>query len=409
VSQFDLAVVGADLGGLASAALLSSAGKRSVLSTPAPTLAGAVGAAEKDGFLFCSGPSLTYGFEPGGAFHRLLADLGLEDMAPSRAPVYQVALPDRRITVSVVQEETFEELRREYPREFPAITRFYRELKKEAEKCAKSRISAYISMRIAAAGFIRKYGLSAEFLSFLDIQALFFFGQPVQGLSRAALMTLCTSGPFSYRGLHRRLADRLLSIILHKGGAIQYDEAAPEIVFRDGRPIGVKTSRGVAETGTILLSAPVSGTPVLFLGIREEVVPVGMVQDVLYLPDYAQPRKFISLSLSGKDDGAAAPRGMRSLSATFHSEEQTPELHMLTDRIGRLIPFLDDFLQFAEEYRPAGNASVPAAITFKPVRAGRGEPLLFKASRRNVYMLRLPHHSPLQQIPAVRKFVKQAT
>ena len=105
MSQFDLAVVGADFGGLASAALLSSAGKRSILCTPAASLAGAVGAAEKDGFPFCSGPSLTYGFEPGGAFRRLLADLGLEDMELSRAPVYQVALPDRRITVSAAQKK----------------------------------------------------------------------------------------------------------------------------------------------------------------------------------------------------------------------------------------------------------------------------------------------------------------
>jgi hypothetical protein len=407
VHQFDLAVVGADFGGLASAALLSSAGRKTILCTPASSLAGAVGGGEKDGFLFCSGPSLIYGFEQGGAFHRLFSDLGLEDMTPSRASVYQVALPDRRITVSVSQEETLEELRREFPREFPAIARFYRDLKKETEKCAKSRISVYFSKRTSAAGFIGKYGLSVEFRSFLDIQSLFFFHQPVQGLSLATLMTLCTSQPFNYRGLHRRLADRLLTLILLKGGEIQYEEAAPEIVFRDGRAIGVKTSRGVAESGTILLNAPVSGTQVLFLGIRDEVVPIGMVQDVLYLPDYARPREFISLSLNSRDDGATAPRGMRSLAATFHSGERSSERHMLTGRLGRLIPFLDDFLVFAEEYRPAKTASVPAAITFTPVRIGKGEPLLFKASRRNVYMLHLQHYSPLQQIPAVRKFVKR--
>jgi flavin-dependent amine oxidoreductase len=409
VRQFDLAVVGTDFGGLASAALLSSAGKRSILCTPASSLAGAVGAGEKDGFIFCAGPSLTYGFEQGGEFHRLITDLGLKDMAPSLAPVYQVVLPDRRLTVSASQDETFEELRREFPREIQTITRFYRDLKNVSEKCSRSRISAYFSKRTSAAAFIGKYGLSREFRAFLEIQALFFFYQPVQRLSLATLMTLCTTRPFNSRGLLRRLADQMLSIILDKGGDIQYGETAPEIAFRDGRTISVKTTRGITETGIILLSTPVSRTPVQFLGIRDEVVPVGMAQDVLSLPDYAKPNEFISLSLSGKNDGAAAPRGMRSLAATFHTEMQSPDRQMLTGHIGHLIPFLDDYLLFSEEYHPAGAASVPATMKFKPVRTGRGEPLLFKASRRNVYLLHLQHHSSLEQLPAVRRFVKHVS
>ncbi len=407
--QFDVAVAGAGLGGLAAAALLSTMGKKAILCTSSPSLDDALGAVSKDGFLFCPGPSLSYGFEPGGPFHQLLADLGLEEIAPALAPNFQVALPDRRITVTANQEETLEELSREFPREIDNIARFYRDLTKEAERNAKSRIAAYFSRRRSASGFLRKYAFSDELQSFFNIQALFFFQRPVSGLSLATLIALCTTRPFHYCGGRGKLADRLLGIILQREGVVRYKEAAQEIVLQSHRAIGIKTAQGMVEAGTVLLDSQEQRVPLLFLGIRDEVVPIGMARDVLYLPDYNQPNDFIALSLSANDDLASAPSGMRTLTAAFHPTEQPSAQSQMIGSISRLVPFLNEFLVLTDGPRPAESVPASTGISFKPVRSEGGGQLLFRASKGNIYKLDEARHAPLQQISSVRKFIQQVT
>ncbi|HET7318397.1 MAG TPA: NAD(P)-binding protein [Nitrospirota bacterium] len=85
MSTYDLAVVGAGLGGLAAAALFSAKGKKVLVSSPHASLAEALGVMAADGFLFPSGPVLLYGFEPGGAFNQLFRDSGIHDWEPAHA------------------------------------------------------------------------------------------------------------------------------------------------------------------------------------------------------------------------------------------------------------------------------------------------------------------------------------
>lgn len=407
--EYDIAVAGAGLGGLAAAALLSSKGKRTIVCTPAPSIAGAMGEFARDGFLFSPGVSLAYGFEPGGRLRQLFADIGLEDPALERAPAYQVALPDRRITVSADLAETLEELRREFPGDIRNLERFYRDLKSKAEKNAKSRVSAFFSQRSSAAGFIRKYAFSKELLAFLDVQALFFFQQPALELSLAALITLGSGHPASLRGAYRKLADRLAGAVREKGGELRFSEKALEVAFRHGRAAGIKTEQGVVDARTILLDTFEKGLPCLYLGIRDEVVPVSMAQDVLYLPDYARTADFLSFSLSARNDPAAAPKAMRSLAVTFHaSRTRVSDKNALLGRSSGLIPFLKDFLVLTEESCPL-KIPAPPDLSFKPVSPGKNDPILYRSTRGRVHTLYELPHAPLQTISAAQKFVSQIT
>ena len=117
MAKYDLAVLGAGLGGLAVAALLSRNGKKVIVLASGDSLDAALGVREFEGFRFFRDAPLFYGFEEDGILTGLFDRLGLvyDGLAsPSR---YQVALPDRRITVFANQEETYEELKREFPRE----------------------------------------------------------------------------------------------------------------------------------------------------------------------------------------------------------------------------------------------------------------------------------------------------
>ena len=406
MQRYDVAVAGAGLGGLAAAALLSARGKKVMVSTPHASLAEALGVTAADGFLFSSSPALLHGFEAGGAFQQLFHESGIHDMEPAHAAVYQVALPDRRITISRNQEETNEDLRREFPREIDTIVRFYRDLKKAADHGSQSRIAAFFSNLRSAGTFIRRYRFSSGFLTFLDVQSLYFYQRPSAELTLAMLMTLCTRRPAAVTGEYQKLAEHLTEVIIRKDGEVRLNEPYGEIMLQRDRAKGLMTAQGAVETGKVLLCTDEKSKHSLFLGIKDEVVPVGMARDVLYLPDYARPLDVLACSLSEKDDLAAASKGMRALAISFPSSPgQTHDPNTLIERVSGLVPFLKDFLVLTRDYRTSEAPAVARGLSFNPLSPRQSEPLLFKASKKNVYLLHEAQHAPLQVLTAARKFV----
>jgi len=406
VRKFDAAVVGMDLGGLAAAALLSKRGKKVIASTSGASLPEALGSVKKEGFSFSRGPALSHGYEQDGAFQQLLEELDINEIAPAQVASYQVALPDRRITVSSDHEETLEELRREFPRDVLSAEKFYRDLKKEAERISKGRIAAYLSRFKSAGSFLRNYGFSRELLSFYDLQALYFFQRPVQELSFCELIVLCRNQPFNFDKGHEMLADQLAAVVQRAGGEIRYQEPSTKIVFQNNQAVGIQYARDSVEAGSILLDTPEQRPAVLFLGIRHEVVPEGMGCHVLYLPDYSKPQDFLAISLSPQDEIGSAPRNMRSLTAMFRrTTDLPPDKGALIERTTDIMPFLNDFVVQSAEYRPVAETSIPDGTALKPLKAGTREPMLFKTSNRNVFLLKESQQAPLQMIEAARRFV----
>lgn len=410
MAKYDVAVIGAGLGGLAAAALLSAKKKKTVIIERGTSLNSAVGVLEKDGFLFSNVPALSYGFERGSAIHDLSAGLGILHNATVHSPCYQVALPDRRITVYADVSETLEELRREFPREIDAIVRFYRDLHKQAERSAKNRLFSFLARHRTAAGFLRAYRFSGELTTFFDVQLDYFFQKHSAEASLSALLLLCDSPPLYFHGGFKKVADQLYNVILQEGGEIRYREPSPRIVSENGRVIGIETAQGMVTADVILLDqVPPQQPAALFVALRDEVVPVGMAQEVLFLPDYARPRDFISLSLSNRDDTAAAPEGMRALNASFRGQRVPPEgAQGLIDQISELVPFLNEYVVFAERHRGVDEGIVvPADISFKPLRSVDGMSILSRGSHKNIYMLNDVQQAPPHVLSAVQQFVRQ--
>jgi phytoene dehydrogenase-like protein len=408
VPKYDVAVVGAGLGGLAVAALLSEKKKRALVIERGESLNGAVGAYARDGYSFCASPALSYGFERGGAFHTLSANLGIVHSVSVQSPCYQVALPDHRITIFADQGETLEELRREFPKEANTLMKFYQDLHRLAEKMVKSRFSAYVSKHRSAAGFIRHYGFSRELTAFFDIQSLYFFQRRIAELPLVDLVTLCDAPPLYLEGGFKKLADQLNSTILQQGGEILYNQTETEFASRGNQIVGFKSKQGVIDADTILLNlSPRYDSSTIFMGLRDTVMPVGMCPEVLYLPDYESPRDFFTLSFGAKDDVASAPKGMRALSMSYRSEQRSADdKQARIDRLSRLIPFLNDYIVFSDEQRTGDDGiDLPEGVTFKPLRSGKGTSLLYRGSKKNIYLLQNAQTAPLQVMTDVNRFV----
>ncbi len=343
-----------------------------------------VGVYQEDGFSCRPGPAIIYGFERGGALQQLCESLGITHHASQLSPSFQVALPDKRITIFAEQAEMLEELRREFRAEVNSIARFYRDLRKLAQKEGKSRFSAFLSGIRRAQPFIGRYRFSSEFISFLDVQSRYFFSSPLADLFLHQLIALCDSVPFTLQGGIGSLSEQLLDATLKKGGTVQYGVPLSGISLKANM---LSWAEGGLESDSILLNiAARPARPFLCLGLRSEVIPVGMLNHVLCLPDYADPARFYTLSLSPKEDPEAAPPGMRTM--TVETSDGFPVLNM-HDRLAlaaRVMPFLDEFIVVREDRTPVSRAfTLPAGIHLKS--AARNQKLLQRTSLKGVSVL----------------------
>jgi phytoene dehydrogenase-like protein len=408
VPKYDVAIIGAGLGGLTAAALLSSKKKKTIVIEQSATLSDALGVVDKEGFIFSDGPSLSYGFEHGGTLQQFSESLGIRQNTMIPAPCYQVALPDRRITVFTEHDETLEELKREFPKEINTIAKFYYDLDKTAKQVAKNRVIAALANWRSAKGFIGKYRFSRELAAFFDIQSLYFFQRPAADLSLAALITLCNTPPRHLHGGFRKFGDQLYGVVLQRGGEVRFNEHSPEFSFPGTGVIVIKTAQGVVEANTLLLNVvPSVRRAALFMGLKEDVVPVGMSRDVLFLPDYSRVHEFLALTLDGKEDDDVAPQGMRALTLSFRRDQNVlADRQTIVEQLAGLIPFLNDFMVFSEEPKSgAGHAIVPVELSMKPDRRREGMALLSRTSQRNVFVLQDAQEAPQQMISDVQRFV----
>jgi NAD(P)-binding Rossmann-like domain len=408
--KYDVAVIGAGLGGLAAAALLSSKMKKVIVLERNGPGERAVGVYAKDGYSSCAAPTLSYGFDRGGAFYELSSALALVHSVSVKSPCYQVALPDHRITIYADQGETLEELRREFPGEISLLMTFYQDLHRLAGKVLTNRLSAFLTKHRSAAWFIGRYHFSKELMAFFDIQSLYFFQRGITDLSLVNLIALCDTPPLYLEGGFKKYADQLSNSILHHGGEIAYKQAVSDFALRGDRIIGLSTKQGVIEADTILLNqVPKDDSASIYLGIRDTVLPVGMCPEVLFLPDYTRPRDFIALSCSAKDDAACAPQGMRVLRMSYRAEQNSAvDVQTLIDHGNRLIPFLNEYLVFRDEQKAADDEiALPAGVTFKPIRSGDGRSCLSQGSQKNIILLENAPTSLLQVISEVNRFVKK--
>lgn len=415
MQRFDLAVVGSGIGGLAVAALVSSRRKKVVLFTSDETAGGSVKSFSRGGYQFYPCPSLTFGFEPGGFFNRICSEIGIPLPSGVLAPEYQIALPDRRITISADAERTMAELRREFPGEIDKIAACYRDAGRILSKLKKSRWHAYYYSRKRTASFISAYRFSKEFSSCLNVQTQIFFSQPLEDLPLPRFVTMLFTAPVALRSGFAPYIDHFVKAIKKTGGDVRMGHPAPELKYRRRSFAELETMNGAVESSAILFNMPAQARQrTLLYAIQSPVVPVGMANDVMYLPDYEHPNEYITLALSLPEDASAAPAGARTLTATFHGRMaaaiQNDASEPLRGAVRRVVPFVDEYTQFIEEYHPAGyEPPLPAGTSCSTLLALRTHAILSKISPGNVYLLPDDPWTPLHTAAGARQVAERVS
>lgn len=97
--MYDVAVVGAGIAGMSTAARLQGHGLHTIVCEAHGQVGGCAGFFRRKGFAFDVGATTLVDFEPGGVGADLLADIGLPPLDGQALPGYVAWLPDRTVTL----------------------------------------------------------------------------------------------------------------------------------------------------------------------------------------------------------------------------------------------------------------------------------------------------------------------
>ncbi|TWI58166.1 phytoene desaturase family protein [Halalkalibacter nanhaiisediminis] len=125
----DVVVVGAGIGGLSTAALLTKKGYKVVVLEASNELGGCAGKFDRSGYRFAAGATLGMGFEEGGVLFRLYQELNLPLPKLINVPIIMdVHMPDGTIRYFREAENWYKEIARQFPSDQENIIAFYEEV-----------------------------------------------------------------------------------------------------------------------------------------------------------------------------------------------------------------------------------------------------------------------------------------
>lgn len=390
--QCEVIVIGAGIGGLTTAALLAARGVDVCLFERQSQVGGCVANFEHLGYAFEPTFGLYSGWEGGGTWERIFAELPVS--APTvngLSPNYVVRLPDGRdISVSSDSEALREAVATAFPDCADAAIRFLRELKSgaiDADRAAKLLV-----------------GTSRQFRWFVDAQLQTFAQCTSDNCSSAAVaaaLGIATGQLWSINGGAQTLADKLAQSLKTSGGSLRLNSPVLRLAYgADGMPIGVDLlsgeraiatraivsnltiwdtygklvgpSRTPREVASELKKLSSWGAYLMFLGLDHAAVPSLPCPRTLLVYDsaannYDPEQQQLMLNLLPETD-AAAPEGKRALTAiaftqaeewfsfhedhTWHEEKDQAMLEVWWTRLHQALPQLGEAAEIIETSTP---------------------------------------------------------
>ncbi|MBI3599618.1 MAG: NAD(P)/FAD-dependent oxidoreductase [Nitrospinae bacterium] len=294
MSDYDVIVIGAGIGGLTSASLLSKRGLKVLLLEQNSTAGGLCNTISKGGYHFDIGASLFWGFGHGEIFHYLFSEFNIlndllerESVVRKIEPGLQVILPNHRVNVYSERERLYEDLKREFSSDLTNLVKLYQESDKTENEIFNlvnkrhgyslknhyRQDSNRLKMLYADIAIFlkRKKNILQSFNwvnreeieRFIDLQLIYFARKGLADISFPLLTTalgIPRRGIYGIRGGAGTLSGILEKQLVRYGGKITCNSFVEEIILRNGRASGVKvrTENSVNEIGAKWIIADTS-------------------------------------------------------------------------------------------------------------------------------------------------------
>ena len=273
--QYDVAVVGAGLGGLSVAAVVARLGKRVLVVDPLDGPGGCAHAFTRNGYVFDPAVHFTVQGNKGQILDAYLEILGVGDKVEFMTldHVYGADFPDgERLTIPASEEGFIEAHAERFPDEADGIRRFVElafQVTRESQALSQ-RLSlgelGDAAKRFPALFKYRKVTVSDvldEHLSDPKLKAMLgaswpYAGTPPSKLSfmfHTALLVSCLDGgPVYPRGGFQSLADAFAEVLSRHDGRLLLDTRVASIPVKDGRVTGVVLEDGTEIRAPIVVS-----------------------------------------------------------------------------------------------------------------------------------------------------------
>ena len=367
-----IAIIGAGIGGLTSAALLLKQGWRVTVLEASTYPGGCAGTFFHKGYRFDAGATLAGGFDSTGPHTRLAEMLGLEwNVSPIRDAAWTVHLPNRTVHQWVDPLHWHDE----YLTNFPYSESFWR----RQERLAK--IAWDISTRdfpfppatwdealrlplglrldtFAAAPYLpRKFrGLlppqtDAEFKAFIDAQLLISaqaVSDNADALYGATVLDLPRRGVVHVHGGMGGISETLVQWIRANGGEVLYRQQVTRLETKNGRVIAAHTNKELRVEADAFLANltpwalekllgeaapnrlqrevkrrdPMWGAFVMYAALDASIIdqPITHHQVVMDVNQKLGEGNSVFISLSPLEDASRAPQGYRTATLSTHTD-----------------------------------------------------------------------------------------
>jgi len=270
---YEVAVVGAGMGGLATAGLLARAGRSVILVDRAQRPGGVSQGLDVEGHRFNVGATLLMGFYAGGPLDLLCQRLGISLPVEECDPIFQVALPNHRISLRTHPEAWWREIRREIPEDLRGWQALWAEvdaLAAERELAMKTlpplppegwrdRLRVWRVTRLGDRSLVpaRNNGILKRALrtSFRATMIRRGLGEVSQRVLEAALWYILVRDPDECSTLEAAVAlhEARRGVVAIPGGAATLAQAVAEKFQKDGGQlrIGARVDHFLLESGGI--------------------------------------------------------------------------------------------------------------------------------------------------------------
>lgn len=350
-SKSRIVVIGAGIGGLTAAALLSKRGYQVLVLDQAFVPGGCASTFKRKGFTFDVGATQVAGLEPGGIHHRIFSQLEIDLPAATPCdPACAVYLPGETQPINVWRDRDRWQIERE--RQFPGSKDFWQLLDNlfraswafqgrdpilpprnlwdlwQLTKAVRPGTLITLPYALFTVGdALRFFGLENDqrLRTFLDLQLKLYSQVEAE---ETALLYAATAlnvsqlpqGLFHLQGSMQALSDRLVEALTRDGGKLLMRHTVEEIKVKDGKATGVvirnqKTGEVWTEPADHLVAnvtvqnlvqllgenapkgykhrveklPPASGAFVVYLGVDESAIPAGCPPHLQFLYDADGP------------------------------------------------------------------------------------------------------------------------
>ncbi|MDP8225472.1 MAG: hypothetical protein P9L99_19080 [Candidatus Lernaella stagnicola] len=409
---FDVAIIGTELAGLVAGALLVKRGFQ-VLVIDVESERVQV---RRNDYTLKPFPGLFFGFGQGQVFQEIFQELGIPFLEKKRFeladPAYQIALPDVRLDIPQGTDEWTKLLSVEFKADahqmiallneanrYASVVRglFANEVVYPAHKLRERyRLNRAFSQlgsdfkegaRLSHADFMAQFELSPAGRAFLEAQHHFLatiYPDEMSLFFSAMIFSYIDKGIYTVEGGLQVLENLCKERISSYRGQLQRAGEIEAIDFARINEIKLAGVKDPVRTKKILVSTNIGDflerfapknmkgsfqekvdTPpprrhafTLYVAIDEQVVPVGMRENVILVSDAEQPISsrnlaFVKLSPAGNTEYAPVDRRLVSMTVIVdpsHGELDAAGARRLGKhmhgRLRDLIPFLDDYTDF---------------------------------------------------------------